>query len=125
MFMARNFEDIEIWQLARALVKNIFTLAATDKLKRYYCFVDQIQRAALSVMNNISEGFERKSNKEFIYFLYISKGSVGELRSMLYVLLDLNLLNDMDFKSLHEQSLNISKSLSGFISYLKNNTIKQ
>ena len=122
--MARKFEDIEVWQLARILVKGIFTLTTSESVRKNYCIVDQIQRAALSVMNNVSEGFERQSNKEFVYFLKIAKGSVGEVRSMLYVLLDLNFIDDSQFQAYHNQSLAISKSLSGFISYLKNNTIK-
>jgi four helix bundle protein len=74
-------------------------------------------------MNNISEGFERKSNKEFIYFLKIAKGSIGEVRSMLYVFFDLGLINQIHFQEFHNKTLLISKSLSGFISYLKNSTI--
>ncbi len=122
--MARNFEDIEIWQLARVLVKNVFTLTASENIRKHYCIVDQIQRAALSVMNNISEGFERQSNKEFVYFLKISKGSIGEVRSMLYVLLDTNMIDDIKFRIYYNQAMTISKSLSGFIYYLKNNIIK-
>ena len=122
--MARCFEEMEIWQLSRLLVKNIFRLTASEKIRKNYCIADQIQRAALSVMNNISEGFERQSNKEFIYFLKIAKGSAGEVRSMFYVLSDLDMIDDNQFHEFHNQTLKISKSISGFISYLKNNTIK-
>jgi four helix bundle protein len=125
MFMARKFEDIEVWQLARTLVRDIYALTAQDKIRKYYSLTDQLQRAALSVMNNISEGFERQSNKEFVYFLNISKGSVGEVRSIIYVLLDMNLINDSCFQILQGKTLTISKSLSGFISYLKNKTNQQ
>lgn len=117
--MAKMFEEIEVWQLSRDLVKDIYKLTYSDNIKRNYCITDQIQRAALSVMNNISEGYERHSNKEFIYFLKISKGSVGEVRSMLYVLLDMNLIDGVQFNKLYQQALKISKSISGFISYLK------
>ena len=89
--MAKRFEDIEVWRLSRALVKDVYTLTSLTNIKKNYCITDQIQRAALSVMNNISEGFERQSNKEFIYFLKIAKGSVGEVRSILYVLTDLKI----------------------------------
>jgi four helix bundle protein len=122
--MAKMFEDIEVWQLARILVKDVFILTSSDRIKRNYCLTDQIQRAAISVMNNISEGFERQSNKEFIYFLKIAKGSVGEVRSMLYALFDLNLITQIQFKDFQNKTLIISKSLSGFISYLKANAIK-
>jgi four helix bundle protein len=121
--MARSFENIEVWQLARVLVKNVFAITTAEKLRRNFCLVNQIQRAALSVMNNVSEGFERQSNKEFIYFLKIAKGSSGEVRSMLYALLDLKLMDENQFQDLYTQTLSISKSLSGFITYLKNNTL--
>ena len=122
--MARRFEDIEVWQLSRALVKDVYMLSSSEKIRKNYSIADQMQRAALSVMNNISEGFERQSNKEFTYFLKIAKGSVGEVRSMLYVLMDLNFIDDFQFQSYHNQTITISKSLSGFISYLKDTAVK-
>jgi four helix bundle protein len=71
-------------------------------------------------MNNIAEGFERYSSKEFIFLLNVSKGSVGEVRSMVYVLSDLKLIEDIQFQTLQERTLSISKSLAGFIVYLRN-----
>ena len=118
--MARKFEEIEVWQLARVLVRDIYSLTQQEKIKRNYSLTDQIQRAALSVMNNIAEGFERFSSKEFVYLLNVSKGSAGEVRSMLYILLDLKLIEDAHFQVLQERTLSISKSLAGFIVYLKN-----
>jgi four helix bundle protein len=118
--MVRQFEEIEVWQLSRAIVKSIYTVTRDEKLRKNYSLVDQFQRAALSIMNNISEGFERQSDKEFIRFLVIAKGSAGEVRSMLYVLQDLELIDNVYYKKLHAEILTISKSLSGFISYLKN-----
>jgi four helix bundle protein len=118
--MAKRFEDVEVWQLARALVREVYLLTGQDKIKKSYSLTDQIQRAALSVMNNIAEGFERQSTKEFIYMLNIAKGSEGEVRSILYVLLDINLVDESGFKALHTKTTIISKSLAGFISYLKN-----
>lgn len=76
-------------------------------------------------MNNISEGFERQSNKEFVYFLKIAKGSCGEVRSILYVLINLDLISKVQFQHLHDQTISISKSLAGFITYLNNNTISK
>jgi four helix bundle protein len=83
-----------------------------------FAFKNQIQRAAVSTMNNIAEGFERKGNKEFKQFLFIAKGSCGELRSMLYLALKLKYLSEKDFKKLHNLSVEISKLLSGFIKTL-------
>jgi len=120
MFMARKFEEIEVWQMARILVKDIYSVTNQEKIRKCFSLTDQIQRAAVSVMNNIARGFERFSSREFVYLLNISKGSAGEVRSMLYVLLDLKLIEDSQFHSLQEKILTISKSLAGFIVYLKN-----
>ena len=84
----KNFEDLEIWQIARRLTQEVYTLVQTPKLSRDYGLRDQMQRAAVSIMSNIAEGFERGGNQEFVQFLYIAKASCGELRSQLYVALD-------------------------------------
>jgi four helix bundle protein len=84
----KNFEDLEIWQIARRITQEIYTLAQTTKLSRDYGLRDQMQRAAISIMSNIAEGFERGGNQEFVQFLYVAKASSGELRSQLYVALD-------------------------------------
>ena len=84
----KNFEDLEIWQIARRLTQEVYTLAQTSKLARDYGLRDQMRRAAVSIMSNIAEGFERGGNQEFGQFLYIAKASCGELRSQLYVALD-------------------------------------
>lgn len=76
-----RFEDIIAWQKAKELSIQIYSLFAESK---DFGFKDQILRASVSIMNNIAEGFERKGNKEFSHFLFIAKGSCGEVRSMLY-----------------------------------------
>jgi len=111
----QTFEDIEAWKKSRILVSDIYGIFSQMK---DYGFRDQIQRAAVSVMNNIAEGFERKSDKELKNFLFIAKGSSGEVRSMLYVALDLGYINQRKFDTLYEQSVEISKMLSGFIKRL-------
>ncbi len=100
-----RFEDIEAWKEARELVKNIY-----DKFKdiRDYSFKEQIQRASVSVMSNIAEGFDRGTNKEFIQFLVISRGSLSELRSLLYNALDLGFIDEEVFKDLTERCYRIS-----------------
>ncbi len=88
----KTFEELKVWKDAREFVKIIYELTSSNCFNKDYGLKDQIQRASVCIMNNISEGFERDSNKEFIKFLKYSKGSAGEVRSMLYVALDLNLL---------------------------------
>lgn len=103
------------WQKAKELTVSVYSLFSES---RDFGFRDQIQRASVSVMNNIAEGFERKSNKEFKQFLYIAKGSCGEVRSMLYLAKELNKISENDFKTLFQKSEEISKILSGFIKTL-------
>lgn len=110
-----KFEDIISWQKSRVLTLQIYSIFRTLK---DYSFKDQIQRASISIMNNIAEGFERKSNKELIQFLYIAKGSCAEVRSMLLLGKDLKYLNIDEYKKLNDLSLDISKLLSGFIKTL-------
>ena len=85
-----KFEDLEIWQEARKLAKEVFILSKETNLKTDFRFKEQIKASSGSVMDNIAEGFERKGNKEFAYFLYVSKGSCGEVRSMLILAKELN-----------------------------------
>lgn len=108
-------EDIIAWQKSQDL-----SLAVYDAFRgiKDFGFRDQIQRAAVSVMNNIAEGFERKGNKEFGRFLYISKGSCGEVRSMLYLAFNLGYISELQFKKLYDSSEEISRILAGFIKSL-------
>lgn len=116
---AKKFEDLEIWQDARILVSKIYKTTSKTKFSKDYGLKDQIQRAAVSIMNNIVEGFEREGNAEFIRFLSISKGSAGEVRSLLYVAKDLGFINDEEFKFLFNSSLQLIKRISKLISYLR------
>ncbi len=81
----KNFEDLEIWKDARLLTKAVYQLTKDVKFAKDFALRDQIRRAAVSVMSNIAEGFERGGNQEFIQFLYVAKASCGEARSQLYV----------------------------------------
>lgn len=110
-----GFEDIIAQQKAKGLSVMIYRLFEQYK---DFGFKDQIQRASFSIMNNIAEGFERKGNKEFAYFLYIAKGSCGEVRSMLILANDLGKINDKDFDLPFKQAEEISKMLSGLIKAL-------
>ncbi len=111
-----KFEDIIAWQKAKEMTIAIYKLHQDS---RDFGFRDQIQRASISVMNNIAEGFERKTNNEFRYFLYVAKGSCGQVRSMLLLAKELNKIDEDNFKLLYFLSCEISKMLSGLIKSLK------
>ena len=100
-------------------MKEIYNITEQTSFSKDFGLKDQIRRSAVSIPSNIAEGYERKSNTEFIRFLYIAKGSAGELRTQLYLAMDLNYINEEIFKNLINKSEEISKSLSGFIKYLQ------
>jgi len=108
----KRFEDLIAWQKAKLLCVEVYRAFGDS---RDFGFRDQIQRAAVSVMNNIAEGFERKSNKEFVYFLFVAKGSCGEVRSMLILAKELNKLSDTIADGLLIMADEISKIISGLI----------
>ena len=110
-----KFEDIKGWIKAKELTLLIYKIF---KSSNDFSFRDQIQRASISIMNNIAEGFERQTDKEFKQFLYIAKGSAAEVRSMLYVAIELNMINETEFKRLHDLASETSKILSGLIKTL-------
>ena len=110
-----RFEDIIAWQKAKDMTILIYKDFADSK---DYSFKDQIQRASVSVMNNIAEGFERKTNNEFKQFLFIAKGSCGEVRSMLYLAKELNKISEISFNKYFKLAEEISKTLSGLIKTL-------
>ncbi|MDO8482626.1 MAG: four helix bundle protein [bacterium] len=110
-----KFEDILSWQKSKVLAVLIYKILSGNK---DYGFRDQMQRAAVSVSNNISEGYERRSNKEFKQFLYIAKGSCGEVRSMAYIGVELGYIEKDGFQIIYSSSLEISKLLSGLIKVL-------
>ena len=86
--MLKNFEDFEIWKKARYLTQEVYAVSTAQNFSKDFGLRDQIRRAAVSIMSNIADGFERGGNQEFIQFLYIAKGSCGEVRSQIYVALD-------------------------------------
>jgi four helix bundle protein len=94
MATIKSFEEIEAWQRARPLSKEIFELKIFGSFSKDYRLRDQINRSTGSIMDNIAEGFERGGTKEFIQFLAIAKGSAGEVRSQLYRARDRKHLND-------------------------------
>lgn len=113
--LINKFEDIIAWRKSGELTYLIYKKFKDSK---DFGYKNQIERATVSVMNNIAEGFERKTNNEFKQFLYIAKGFCGEVRSMLYLGLKLDYLKPIEFKKFYDLSLEISKCLSGLIKTL-------
>ena len=120
--MARidRFEELEVWKTSMALCSEIYKLTNSEFFSKDFGLKDQIRRSAVSIPSNISEGYERDSKRQFLYFLVIAKGSCGELRTQLMIAKNLNYLDEREFVKINEQCLSTSKQLSGFISYLKN-----
>jgi four helix bundle protein len=115
-----RFEDLIVWQEARLLRQEIYAVSKTGAFGRDFEMRGQIRRAALSAMDNIAEGFERGSNKEFAQFLNICKGSAGEVRSALYAALDEAYLTQSEFGKLSERALSVSRRCSKLITHLQN-----
>ena len=118
--MARleRFEDIDAWKKARALAKATYKITATGEFARDFGLRDQLRRAAISVVSNIAEGFERGGDKEFLQFLSLAKGSCGEVRAQLYVALDQAYINDAQFQELSEKAVEVSRLIAGLMKYL-------
>jgi len=124
MATINKFEDLEIWQLARELNVKVYPLIMSLHETRDFKLKNQLDGSAGSVMDNISEGFERDGNREFIQFLSISKGSLGEVRSQLYRALDRNHLQQEEFNKIHENCLTLANKIGKFMTYLRNSDIK-
>jgi len=116
MATINKFEDLIIWQDSKSLTLSIYKFFKEIK---DFSLKDQIQRASVSVMNNIAEGFERETDAEFIRFLFITKASCGEVRSLLYLSESLGYINSEDSQKLITLTLRLSGSIYNFISYLK------
>lgn len=118
------FEDLEIWKMAREFYKDMFRITNYESFSKDYKLIGQIKGSSGSIMDNIAEGFERSGNKEFIQFLYFSKGSCGETRSQLYRALDSTYITEDEFILLKEKAIQLSKSISSLITYLRNSELK-
>lgn len=119
MAKINHFEELEIWKDAVKIGVQIYKLTESGKLKNDFSAKDQLRRAAISISNNIAEGFEYNNNRSFLKFLLYSKGSAGELRSQLYVLKEAGIIDKNKFESLRNDLLKLSKSIEGFRKYLK------
>jgi four helix bundle protein len=120
MAKIERFEEIISWKEARELNKVIGKFIDEERFKKSYRLINQIEGSAGWIMDNIAEGFERGGNKEFVQFLYIAKGSCGELRSQLYRALDRNYITQKEFDGLSVHAMKISSLIQKLISYLEN-----
>jgi four helix bundle protein len=116
---AKYFEDLDVWKEARRLTNEIYAATTNAAFANDFGLRDQIQRAAVSVMSNIAEGFERGGNQEFLQFLYIAKGSCGEVRSQLYVALDRAYITKEQFVPMLTSLKKLSGMLGSLIDYLR------
>lgn len=119
MSVAKDFEELAIFQKARELSKRIYPITNREGFKSDYRFVQQIRAAAGSIMDNIAEGFERTGNKEFLNFLYVAKGSCGEVRSQLIRANDVGYLTSEEYKDLYSECRKLSASIMNFIKEIK------
>ena len=119
MASVKDFEELAIFQKARELSQKIFPVTNKDGFKSDFRFVQQIRAAAGSIMDNIAEGFERGGNKEFLNFLYIAKGSCGEVRSQLIRANDVGYLTPEEFDELYSECRKLSAGIMNFIKEIK------
>jgi four helix bundle protein len=121
MATIRRVEDIQTWQKARELVREIYKTCAEGALTKDFGLRDQLRRAAVSAMANVAEGFARKSDRDFAHFLDIAKGSADEVQSLLYVALDVGYVDEGEFQKLHGLADETVSLTGGLTSYLRRN----
>ncbi len=114
-----HFEDLEVWKLARKINRKVYDYTSRDPLWHDFALVDQLRRSAGSIMDNISRGYERDGNKQFIDYLFLSKAACGECRSQIHRALDQNYLTQKEFDELYELLIQQSQKLQALIRYLK------
>lgn len=122
--MGNYFEDLEVWKTARELTNRIYGITANGSFSKDYGLRDQIRRAAVSIMSNIAEGYERGGNQELIQFLSIAKGSSGEVRSQLYVAMDQEYIDKRKSELLIDAFKKLSIMINNFMEYLKGSRYK-
>jgi four helix bundle protein len=121
---AEQFGDLEVWQKARGLVREVYRLTSDGRFSADGTLRNQIRQAALSVMANIAEGFERGGNREFLQFLAVAKGSCGETRSHLVAAQDLKYVSEDAFTEVRERALEVSRMISGLMGHLRRSALR-
>jgi four helix bundle protein len=116
-----RFEDIQAWQVARDLCKEVYRLSGEISFSKDFGLRDQIRRAAISIMANIAEGFDSSTNPEFVHFLYYALRSASEVQSHLYIAKDQGYLLESDFAHVYEQAGRVKSLIYSFADYLRSN----
>jgi four helix bundle protein len=119
-----TFEDLKIWQEARKLTVEMYAITKRPSFSKDFEMINQMRRGLISITSNIAEGFERGSNREFIYFLTIAKGSSGEVRSHVYLALDQGYIDNQECEQLVINLKKLSSMLSNFLKHLKDSQYK-
>ena len=119
----RKFEEIEAWQLARALANRVYDVTQQGSFGRDFGLRDQIRRASVSILSNIAEGYERDGDREFTQFLFVAKGSCGEVRAQLYLAHDRKYVSDDEFQELRTKAAELSRIIAALIRYLQQSQI--
>ena len=114
----KRFEDIGAWQKAREINRFVYSITRAGEFARDFGLKDQIRRASVSIVANIAEGFARRSDKDFAYFLNVSRSSVAEVQSHLYIALDLEYVNQEDFEVVYGKLEEVSRMIFGLVRHL-------
>jgi len=114
-----RFEDLDCWKEARILTRYIYEIVKKSNFSKDYRLRDQIVGAGISILNNIAEGFDSQSNNEFIRFLLVSRRSVSEVETCLYIALDQNYISSAEFNKVFAQSERVKRVIDGFLRYLR------
>jgi four helix bundle protein len=114
-----RFEDIEAWQIARDLTRAVYLVSGQGRFAKDFPLRDQVRRAAVSVMSNIAEGFDRGSTREFLQFLAAAKGSASEVRSQLYAALDQDYISGEQFGHVGGLAERVGRVIGGLMAYLR------
>jgi four helix bundle protein len=124
MAAIQQFEDIDAWKKARELTNAVYSCSGKGAFAKDFGLRDQIPRAAVSIMSNIAEGFERIGSAEFLQFLAIAKGSAGEIEAQLYPALDQGYMSREQFETIRTMTSSTKKLIAGFMNYLKRSNLK-
>lgn len=115
----KNFDQLEVWQEARSLVRETYAISNKGSFSRDFGLREQVRKSGVSIMSNIAEGFDRNGTAEFVQFLAVAKGSVAELRSQLYVAADQGYINKESFEQLSARAVKTGRMIGGLMNYLR------